>query len=92
MRPSDAPPPVDPLREAGGGPLDEELLAVNLYTGRPLAEEGGAAMPTAAQLGLEPPRYCGACGRRMVVQIEPNGWWATCSRHGFVEAAELERR
>lgn len=75
-----------------GGPLDEELLEFNLYTGRPLADADGAALPTAAQLGLEPPRYCGVCGRRMVVQVEPNGWWARCSRHGVVDAVDLERR
>ena len=75
----------------GGGPLDAELLAFNLYTGSPLEAEGGAGMPAAARLGLEPPRFCGACGRRMVVQVEPNGWWAKCSRHGVVDAVELER-
>jgi len=35
-----------------------------------------------AALELEPPRYCGQCGRRMVVQISPTGWQASCSRHG----------
>lgn len=76
----------------GPGPLDEELMAYNLYTGLPLEDDGGAGMPAAARLGLEPPRFCGVCGRRMVVQVEPNGWWARCSRHGVVDSAELERR
>jgi hypothetical protein len=31
---------------------------------------------------LEPPRYCTACRRRMVVQIVPTGWRARCSEHG----------
>ena len=31
---------------------------------------------------LEPPRYCPACRRRMVVQIVPTGWVARCSAHG----------
>ena len=31
---------------------------------------------------LEPPRYCGQCKRRMVVQITPAGWSARCSEHG----------
>jgi hypothetical protein len=31
---------------------------------------------------LEPPRYCPACRRRMVVQIVPTGWRARCSEHG----------
>lgn len=80
------------MRLSEGGPLDESSLAFNLYTSRPLDGELGTELPAAAGLGLEPPRYCGACGRRMVVQIEPNGWWAKCSRHGVVDAAELERR
>jgi hypothetical protein len=60
----------------------------NVYTG---AVAGGAT-PTAAQLGLEPPRFCAACGRRMVVQIRPDGWWARCSRHGLVDSDDLETR
>ncbi|HET8642602.1 MAG TPA: hypothetical protein VFM37_11735 [Pseudonocardiaceae bacterium] len=36
----------------------------------------------ATRLRLEPPRFCAACGRRMVVQVTPTGWWAQCSRHG----------
>ncbi len=62
----------------------------NLYTGKPSTE--GAAIPTAAQLGLEPPRFCAECGRRMVVQVRPDGWWAKCSRHGLVDSSELEAR
>ncbi|APT11608.1 MULTISPECIES: biotin synthase auxiliary protein BsaP [Mycobacterium avium complex (MAC)] len=58
----------------------------NVYTG----ELGGTVVPTAAQLGLEPPRFCAACGRRMVVQVRPDGWRARCSRHGQVDSAELE--
>jgi hypothetical protein len=33
-------------------------------------------------LELEPPRYCAECGRRMVVEVTPLSWKATCSRHG----------
>jgi hypothetical protein len=58
----------------------------NIYTGDP----AGTALPTAAQLGLEPPRFCAACGRRMIVQVRPDGWWARCSRHGLVDSAELD--
>ncbi len=32
---------------------------------------------------LEPPRYCPACGRRMVVKVTPDGWSSRCSRHGL---------
>lgn len=60
--------------------------AYNVYTGEPV----GGQTPTAAQLGLEPPRFCAACGRRMMVQVRPDGWWAQCSRHGRVDSADLD--
>jgi hypothetical protein len=31
---------------------------------------------------IDPPRYCPECARRMVVQVDPMGWTARCSRHG----------
>lgn len=58
----------------------------NVYTGGP----AGSSVPTAAQLGLEPPRFCAACGRRMIVQVRPDGWWAKCSRHGLVDSHDLD--
>jgi hypothetical protein len=60
--------------------------AYNVYTGAP----AGSVVPTAAQMGLEPPRFCAECGRRMVVQVRPDGWWAKCSRHGLVDSRDLE--
>jgi hypothetical protein len=36
----------------------------------------------AQALALEPPRYCAACRRRMVVQVTPTGWTARCAEHG----------
>lgn len=33
-------------------------------------------------LQLEPPRFCGRCRRRMLVQVIPTGWSARCSAHG----------
>lgn len=63
----------------------------NVYTGSP-AGTAGAAVPTIARLGIQPPRFCAACGRRMVVQVRPNGWTARCSRHGPVDSADLESR
>ncbi|MFD1529434.1 hypothetical protein [Pseudonocardia aurantiaca] len=41
----------------------------------------------AARRELEPPRYCPDCARRMVVQVTPVGWTATCSRHGVRTSA-----
>ena len=60
----------------------------NVYTGEP---EGGA-VPTAAQQGLEPPRFCAECGRRMVVQVRPDGWSAKCSRHGKQDSKDFDKR
>ncbi|WP_459974223.1 biotin synthase auxiliary protein BsaP [Nocardioides pyridinolyticus] len=35
-------------------------------------------------LGMEPPRFCSRCRRRMLVQVTPTGWTARCSSHGEV--------
>ena len=31
---------------------------------------------------VDPPRHCPVCARRMVVQVVPRGWTATCVEHG----------
>lgn len=63
----------------------------NVYTGVHYRDDpAGTTVPTAAQLGLEPPRFCAECGRRMVVQVRPDGWWAKCSRHGLVDSVDLD--
>lgn len=49
--------------------------------GEQLTPEGHAACRRAAE--LDPPRYCAYCRRRMVVQVLPTGWTATCSQHGL---------
>lgn len=41
-----------------------------------------------ARTALEPPRFCAACARRMIVQITPSGWTARCSRHGATTAQQ----
>ena len=64
----------------------------NVYTGIESARVAGGTVPTAAQLGLEPPRFCAECGRKMIVQVRPDGWWAKCSRHGLVDSKDLETR
>ena len=63
-----------------------------VYTGVKHDDAAGGTVPTAAQLGLEPPRFCAECGRRMVVQVRPDGWWAKCSRHGLVDSTDLDAR
>ena len=73
------------------GPLDEPCR-YGVYTGIELDLQSADAVPQAARLGLEPPRFCGQCGRRMVVQVRPDGWDARCSRHGVVDSSQLGRR
>lgn len=48
--------------------------------GQALTPEGHETCRAAAS--LDPPRYCAACRRRMVVQVLPTGWTARCSEHG----------
>ncbi|MBY6411313.1 hypothetical protein HQ346_08365 [Rhodococcus sp. BP-252] len=67
-------------------------LRYNPFTGQPVVPGVIDSMPAAARLGLEPARFCRDCGRRMVVQIVPDGWSSTCSRHGVVDSTSLERR
>ncbi len=62
----------------------------NVHNGALIGDADTA--PTIAELGLRPPRFCAACGRKMAVQVRPNGWWAKCSRHGQVDSAELAIR
>lgn len=59
-------------------------------TGRPFGEE--QRLSPSARAGLEAPRFCQLCGRRMKVQVRPDGWDARCSRHGEVDSAYLGRR
>jgi ribosomal protein S18 acetylase RimI-like enzyme len=50
------------------------------HCGRELTVEGHEPCRRAAS--LDPPRYCGQCRRRMVVQVIPTGWSARCVEHG----------
>ncbi|WP_338079855.1 aminotransferase class I/II-fold pyridoxal phosphate-dependent enzyme [Corynebacterium resistens] len=85
----------NPLAEAV---LLGEPLAFDMHSGQPLsssdanfsARRGALLAPSrGAQAGLEPPRYCGLCGRRMKVQVSPMGWSAECSRHGELTADDV---
>lgn len=73
------------------GPLDKPHR-FGVYTGIEIELQTADAIPTTAKLGLEPPRFCGQCGRRMVVQVRPDGWRARCSRHGEVDSVQLYDR
>lgn len=72
---------------AGEAPLFHPNTGVELAT----AQQPLKLSPS-ARAGLEAPRYCQICGRRMVVQVRPTGWEAKCSRHGSVDSVYLERR
>jgi len=55
------------------------------HCGRPLS--GGADHSRCRDARqLEPPRYCGRCGRRMIVQVTPRGWTGRCAAHGLIAA------
>lgn len=51
-----------------------------------LCGEPGTHPDCDLRLGLEPPRYCTHCKRRMVVQVHPTGWSARCVEHGTLTA------
>ncbi|MEU4313459.1 hypothetical protein [Nocardia sp. NPDC024068] len=64
----------------------------NPFTGRPITPGYDEPASRAVALGLEPPRFCEHCGRRMVVQVNPDGWSAKCSRHGISDSTAAEAR
>ena len=56
------------------------------YCGKDLGGDDHAACARRLRV-IDPPRFCSACARRMVVQVTPAGWTATCSRHGETTSA-----
>ncbi|MGC0364409.1 hypothetical protein ABH922_002393 [Rhodococcus sp. 27YEA15] len=64
----------------------------NPFTGSRVVAGVDDPIPAAASMGLEPPRFCEECGRRMIVQVSPDGWWAKCSRHGVFDSIDAGRR
>ncbi|MCS4490416.1 hypothetical protein N7326_07520 [Corynebacterium sp. ES2794-CONJ1] len=61
-------------------------------TGQEVTPDLTLALSPSARAGLEAPRFCQLCGRRMVVQVRPDGWEAICSRHGALDSVYLGRR
>lgn len=53
-----------------------------VWCGRDLAADPESHARCRRFAAIQPPRFCGICARRMVVQVTPAGWTATCSRHG----------
>lgn len=64
--------------------VDEATYCVHCGVELAGGEHPRCANPRTA---LEPPRYCAHCARRMIVQVTPRGWSATCSRHGVTSSA-----
>ncbi|MFF5990522.1 biotin synthase auxiliary protein BsaP [Prauserella flavalba] len=56
-----------------------------VHCGQPASRDHPACRTP--RTALEPPRYCGRCARRMIVQVTPSGWSARCSRHGETTSA-----
>src|SRR5690625_7976762 len=88
-----------PPREATWPPQLGELAAAvaageapifHPNTGQELAIEAEISLHAAAAAGLDVPRYCQLCGRRMMVQVRPGGWLAHCSRHGDLDCSLLD--
>lgn len=71
--------------------LAGEPPAFHPNTGQEIASGVEVRLSPAARAGLEAPRFCQLCGRRMKVQVRPEGWSASCSRHGSLDSVCLER-
>lgn len=76
---------------------DPEMAEFDPYTGSAIAsgedpDQRAKSYSPAQRKGLDAPRYCPCCGRRMKVQVLPTGWLAECSRHGLVDSAMLYPR
>jgi RNase P subunit RPR2 len=53
--------------------------------GQPLAD-GDHDRCRWRRAATDPPRFCVACGRKLVVQVLPTGWTARCVRCGPLES------
>lgn len=61
------------------------------HTGAQIGVDAERVLSMGAAAGLEPPRWCQLCGRRMKVQVRPSGWLAECSRHGELDSVLFDR-
>ena len=74
--------------------LDPTVAEFDPFTGAGIAadtsaEQRAESYSPSQRKGLDAPRYCPCCGRRMKVQVLPTGWLAECSRHGIVDSTML---
>lgn len=81
----------DALRVIGAFRLALPRTILRFAGGRELTLgdlDGNDHAACARRLALvDPPRFCAACARRMVVQVTPVRWTARCSRHGEIASA-----
>lgn len=78
---------TSPSTELAAAVLAGETPIFHPNTGEPFGEV--THLHPAAAAGLDVPRYCQLCGRRMMVQVRPDGWLAQCSRHGDLDSEWL---
>ena len=77
----------EPTSELAAAVLSGDEPIFHPNTGKPIEEV--FTLHPAAAAGLDVPRYCQICGRRMVAQVRPDGWHTKCSRHGELESEWL---
>lgn len=82
--------PTEPATDLATALLAGDPPRFHPYSGTDLSTGQTPHLSPGAAAGYEPHRYCQLCGRRMVVQVRPDGWSARCSRHGSVDSALLE--
>src|SRR5699024_12411226 len=70
------------LGELAAAVAAEEAPIFHPNTGQKLSDAPEVHVHAAAAAGLDVPRYCQVCGRRMVVKVSPAGWFDGCSRQG----------
>lgn len=82
---------VGHLGELAAACVTGEAPVFHPNTGAEIASGEQRPLSVGAAAGLEPPRYCQICGRRMKVQVRPDGWLAECSRHGELDSVLFDR-
>lgn len=82
---------VGHLGELAAACVTGEAPVFHPNTGAEIASGEQRLLSVGAAAGLDPPRYCQICGRRMKVQVRPDGWLAECSRHGELDSVLFDR-
>lgn len=78
-------PSPDEVGELALSYLSYQIPTFNPFSGKEWEGEG-VGVHIGARAGFDVPRYCAVCGRRLIVQVRPDGWHASCSRHGGLDS------